>query len=193
MYSHISMVTALLLSKVSFIILRHCCTHWPCWLRTLGGASSLTKTLISQSGLCTFASAFTLVTLALCVVRGTPTAGVLLHWVIISRRWERIQKRDREWPINTDSPSKKVLRYSGPTAKSQAPKTPWTGTILPEYLLAHTLITHVYSHYCIWSFCHFPCKNDVLITSTQIKFSNHENKQSLTQAFYLLLAAALSM
>ena len=44
--------------------------HWPChacWLCTLGRASSLTKTLISQSALCTFASAFTLVTLALCV------------------------------------------------------------------------------------------------------------------------------
>ena len=130
-------------------------------------------------------------------MRGTPTAGVLLHWVIISRRWEGIQKRDRESPINTDSPrKKKVLRYSGPTAKSQAPKTPRTDTILPEHLLAHTLFTYVYSHYCIWSFCHhFPCKNDVLITSTRIEFSNHENKQSLTQTFYLLLhvAAALSM
>ena len=38
------------------------------------------------------------------LVRGTPTAGVLLHRVIISRRWERNQKRDSEWPINTDSP-----------------------------------------------------------------------------------------
>ena len=53
--------------KVPFIILRHCCTHWLCWLRTWGGASSLTKTLISQSALCTFASVFMLVTLALCV------------------------------------------------------------------------------------------------------------------------------
>ena len=52
-----------MLLKVSFIILRHYCTHWPCWL---GGASSLTKTLISQSALCTFASASTLVMLALC-------------------------------------------------------------------------------------------------------------------------------
>ena len=77
--------------------------------------------------------------------------------------------------------------------KSQAPKIPRTDTILPEHLLAHTLITHVYSHYCIWSFCHqFPC-HDVLITSTRIEFSNHENKQSLTQTFYLLLAATLSM
>ena len=71
---------------------------------------------------------------------------------------------------------KKVLRPSGQAAKSQAPKTPRTYTILPEHLLAHTLITYVYSHYCNWSFCHhFPCKNDVLITSTRIKFSNHEN------------------
>ena len=43
-------------------------------------------------------------------------------------------------------------------------------------IFAHTLITYVYSHYCIWSFCHhFPCKNDVLIASTWIEFSNHEN------------------
>ena len=86
-------------SKVSFIH-SHRCTHWPRWLRTWGGASSLTKTLISQSAPSTFASAFTLVTLALCVkcrrtlketlgphiVRATPTAtiaGVLLHWFII--------------------------------------------------------------------------------------------------------------
>ena len=41
------------------------------------------------------------------LVRGTPTAGVLLHWVVISRRWERIQARDSELPINTDSPGKK--------------------------------------------------------------------------------------
>ena len=73
-------------------------------------------------------------------------------------------------------PHVKKVRYSGHTAKSQAPKTPRTDTILPEHLLAHTLITYVYSHYSIWSFCHhFPCKNDVLITSTRIEFSNHEN------------------
>ena len=49
-------------------ILRHCCTHLPCGgRRTLGGASSFTKTRISQSALCAFASACTLVTLALCV------------------------------------------------------------------------------------------------------------------------------
>ena len=53
-------------TTVSFIIL-HCRTHWPCWLRTWGGGSSLTKTLISQSASSTFASAFTFVTLALCV------------------------------------------------------------------------------------------------------------------------------
>ena len=53
--------------KVSFIIVQHCRTHWPCWLQTLDGASSLTKTLISQLAPSTFASAFTLVTLALCV------------------------------------------------------------------------------------------------------------------------------
>ena len=71
---------------------------------------------------------------------------------------------------------KKVLRPSDQATKSQAPKTPRTDTILPEHLLAHTLITYVYSHNCIWSFCHhFPCKNDVLITSTRIEFSNHEN------------------
>ena len=63
-------------------------------------------------------------------------------------------------------------------AKFQAPKTPRTDTILSEHLLAHTLITgiYVYSHYCIWSFCHhFPCKNDVLIISTRIEFSNPDN------------------
>ena len=117
------------------------------------------------------------------------------YWVIISRRWERNQKRDSEWPINTDSPRKKKCCTRFQAAKSQASKTPRTDTILPKRLLAHTLITYVYSHYCIWSFCHrpFPCKNDVLITSMRIEFSNHENKQSLTQTFYLLLAAALSM
>ena len=31
------------LNKVSFIILRHFCMHWPCWLRTWGRESSLTK------------------------------------------------------------------------------------------------------------------------------------------------------
>ena len=87
---------------------------------------------------------------------------------------------------------KKTAATRFQAAKSQAPKTPRTDTILPEHLLAHTLITYVYSHYCIWSFCHhFPRKNDVLITSMRIEFSNHKNKQSLTQTFYLLLYPAL--
>ena len=66
-------------TKVSFIILRHCRTQWPCWLHTWGGASSLTKTLISQSTLCTFASAFTLVTLTLCVKCRRTVKGTLIH------------------------------------------------------------------------------------------------------------------
>ena len=123
------------------------------------------------------------------LVRGTPTVGVLLHWVIISRRWERIQKRDSEWPINTDSPRKKSAAIQWPHREIKGPKNTqnwhhftWTSSS------THPIITYVYSHYCIWSFCHhFPCKNDVLITSTRIEFSNHENKQSLTQTFYLLL------
>ena len=133
------------------------------------------------------------------VVRRTPTARVLLHWVIISRRWEQNQTHDRERSINTDFPrTTKVLRFSGRTAKFQAPKTPRTDTILPEHLLTHTLIIYVYSHYCIWSFCHhFPCKNDVLITSTRVSsllrshFQTPKTCQSLTQTFYLLLAAVL--
>ena len=68
---------------------------------------------------------------------------------------------------------KKVLRYSSQTAKSQAPKTRRTDTILPKLTHSNYLCL---PHYCIWSFCHhFPCKNDVLITSTRIEFSNHEN------------------
>ena len=42
----------------------------------------------------------------------------------------------------------------------------------------HSNYVNVYSHchYCVWSFCHhFPCKNDVLITSKRVEFSNHEN------------------
>ena len=72
---------------------------------------------------------------------------------------------------------KKVLRITGQTAKSQVvkSKTPRNDTILPERHLSHTLITYVYSHHCIWSFCHhYPRKNHVLITSTRIEFSNHE-------------------
>ena len=63
-------------AKVSFIILPHCCRHWPCWLCTLGGVSSLTKTLISQSVLCTFAFAFTL---ALCVKCRRTLKGTLVY------------------------------------------------------------------------------------------------------------------
>ena len=56
----------------------------------------LIRQLILKSHTCTYIH----------LVRGTPTAGVLIHWVIISRRWERIQQRDSESPINTDSPRK---------------------------------------------------------------------------------------
>ena len=72
---------------------------------------------------------------------------------------------------------KKVL-CCGPVAKPRNHRPPKhrTDTILPEHLLAHTLITYVYSHHCIWSFCHhFACKNDVLIISMRIEFSNHGN------------------
>ena len=104
-------------------------------------------------------------------VRWTSTAGVLLHWVIISRWWEQNQMHNtcrERFPMY-----KKELWFSSHVAKFQAPKTPRTDTILPEHLLAHTLIIYVYLHYCIWSFCHhFPCKNDVLITSSQA-YSNH--------------------
>ena len=114
------------------------------------------------------------------LVRGTPTAGVLIHWVIISRRWERIQQRDSESPINTDSHVKKSAATRFQAAKSQAPKTPRTDTILPEHLLAHTLITYVYSHYYIWSFCHyFPCKNDVLITVRGSNFQTTKTSSRL--------------
>ena len=70
--------------KVSFIILRHCRTHWPWWLRAWGGESSLTKMLVSQSPLCVFASAFTLITLALCVKCQRTLKGTLLVWVHVS-------------------------------------------------------------------------------------------------------------
>ena len=56
------------------------------------------------------------------LVRGTPTAGVLLHWVIISRRWERIQQRDSEWPINTDSPRKKSAAMQWTNREITGPK-----------------------------------------------------------------------
>ena len=80
-FSHMAS-SLMYMTKVSFIILRHCCTHCPCWLRTLGGASSLTKTLISQSALCAFASVLTLVTLALCVkCRRTLKGTLVISWI----------------------------------------------------------------------------------------------------------------
>ena len=104
---------------------------------------------------------------------------------------ERNQKRDSEWPSIQIPHLKKSAAMRGQAAKLQAPKTPRTDTRTSSsthsyYLCLFTLLYLV--------LCHpFPCKNDVLITSTRIEFSNHENKQSLTQTFYLLLAAALSM
>ena len=62
-----------------------------------------------------FASLLVLVTRT-CLVRGTPTAGVLLHRVVISRRWERIQARDSELPINTDSSGEKKCCVAVPVA-----------------------------------------------------------------------------
>ena len=56
------------------------------------------------------------------LVRGTPTAGVLIHWVIISRRWERIQQRDSESPINTDSPRKEKCCYAFPGHEITGPQ-----------------------------------------------------------------------
>ena len=61
-------------------ILRHCCTHFPCWLRAWGGASSFTKMRISQSALCAFASACTLVSLALSVKCWRIVAGTVCGW-----------------------------------------------------------------------------------------------------------------
>ena len=92
----------------------------------------------------------------------------------------------------------KSVAVQWPNREIPGPKTPRTDTILPEHLLTHTLLISVYSHYCIWSFCHhFPCKNDVLITSTQVYSESHfqtpKTCQSLTQTFYLLLAAVLSI
>ena len=56
------------------------------------------------------------------LVRGTPTAGVLIHWVIISKRWERIQQRDSESPINTDSPRKEKCCDAFPGREITGPK-----------------------------------------------------------------------
>ena len=72
-------------------------------------------------------------------MRGTPTAGVLIHWVIISWRCERNQKRDSEWPSIQIPHVKKSAAMRGQAAKLQAPKTPRTDTTLPERHLAHTL------------------------------------------------------
>ena len=72
-------VEKILKLKVSFIIFRHCRMHWPCWLRTWGGASSLTKMVISQSAPITFASGFTLVTLALCAKCRRTLKGLYKH------------------------------------------------------------------------------------------------------------------
>ena len=56
------------------------------------------------------------------LVRGTPTAGVLLHWVIIFRRWEQNHKHNRERPINTDSPRKKSVTVQWPNHKIPGPQ-----------------------------------------------------------------------
>ena len=105
------------------------------------------------------------------LVRGTPTAGVLVHWVIIPDGGSEIRCIIGSIPSIQIPHVQKVLwfsQFSGRIVKFQAPKTPRTDTILPKHLLAHTLIIYVYSHYCIWSFCHhFPCKNDILVTSTR--------------------------
>ena len=66
---------------ISVVILQHCCTQWPCWLRTRGGTSSFTKMRISQSPLRKFASVYMLVTLALCVKSWTILANSLDAWV----------------------------------------------------------------------------------------------------------------
>ena len=56
------------------------------------------------------------------LVRGTPTAEVLLHWVIISGRWEQNHKHNRERPINTDSPRKKSVAVQWPNREIPGPK-----------------------------------------------------------------------
>ena len=96
------------------------------------------------------------------------------------------------YSINTDSThTKKCCDSVAKTQNSRPPKTPRTDTILPEHLLAHTLIIYVYLHYCIWSFCHhFSCKN-VLITRTQasrIAFSDPEN-MPVTYTNFLSIAS----
>ena len=81
--------------------------HWPCWLCTWGVVSSLTKMLISQSALCAFASAFTLVMLAWCVkcqrslkrtwvyFRSHPC--IILCWInsVLSEVWGKLHAKLR--------------------------------------------------------------------------------------------------
>ena len=61
-------------------------------------------------------------------------------------------------------PYKKVLQISGRIAKFQAPKTPRTGTIFPEHLLAH-MFTHITAFGPFVTI--FQVRNNVLITSTR--------------------------
>ena len=62
-------IMKLIIKSTDFLckILQHCCTHWPCWLHIHIRVSSLTKALVCQSVLFTFASAYALVMLTLCV------------------------------------------------------------------------------------------------------------------------------
>ena len=46
----------------------------------------------------------------------------IAHWVIISRQWERIQQRDSESPINTDSPRKEKCCDAFPGREITGPK-----------------------------------------------------------------------
>ena len=84
-------------------------------------------------------------------MRGTPTAGVLLHWVIISRRWEQNHKHKRERPIKTDSPRKKLLRLSGWTVKFQDPIPQNTQNSLIQFYQTSSSTRsnylYVYSHH----------------------------------------------
>ena len=76
--------------------------HWPCWLRTWGGASSFTKTLISQSALCAFASARTHILLALSekcrsFVTGTVAGIKTCADPVYVGIWYSYQWRNRLW------------------------------------------------------------------------------------------------
>ena len=81
------------------------------------------------------------------LVRGTPTTTrVLLYWVIMSQRWEQIHKHNRKQPIKIPHIKKKCCGSVAEPQNSRPQKTPRTDTILPEHLLAHTLlIIYVYS------------------------------------------------